>query len=176
MFHDPPWLLFDGQEDNLCAVHALNHILQAEFPWFSKADLLEGAKLAHMADVIAAVASLPVHNTPYGDFSSVAVGRALARRRFDWRGVRLRRDALGAIDTPATVDGAFGRVETAAGLVPILGAFVHQGSHYTAMVRRHEHIYHVDSLLHVSGSGAFVFQVSVALFVECVQRFVGSTL
>ena len=172
----PPWLLFDGQEDNLCAVHALNHILQAEFPWFSKADLLEGAELAHMADIIAAVAPLPVHNTPYGDFSSEAVGRALARRRFDWRGARLRFDALGAIDASAIVNGAFGRVETAAGLVPILGVFVHQGSHYTAMVRRNEHIYHVDSLLHVSGSGAFVFQVSDALFVQYVERFVGSTL
>ena len=122
-----------------------------------------------MADVIAAVAPLPVHSSPIGDFSSEAVGRALARRRFDWRGVRLRFDALGVIDTSATVNGAFGRVETAAGLVPILGVFVHQGSHYTAMVRREEHIYHVDRLLRVSGSGAFVFQVSDALFVRAIR-------
>ena len=72
----PPWLLFGRQEDNLCAVHALNHILQTEFPWFSKADVLKGAELAHMVDVIADIAPLPVHNTPHEDFSSEAVGRA----------------------------------------------------------------------------------------------------
>ena len=169
-------MLFDQQEDNLCAVHALNHILQAEFPWFSKADLLEGAELAHMADLIAAVAPLPVHSSLIRDFCSEAVGRALACHRFDWRRARLRFDALGAIDTSATVNKAFGQVETAAELVLILGVFVHQGSHYTAMVRRNEHIYHVDSLLHVSGSGAFVFQASDALFVQYIDRDPGPGL
>ena len=119
-----------------------------------------------MADVLAGVAPLPTHSTVQGDFSCEAVGRALARRRFDWRGVRLRYDALGAVDAPATIDGAFGLIETAAGQVPILGVFVHQGAHYTAMIRRQQDIFHVDSLLHVSGPGSFVFHVDPALFVQ----------
>ena len=147
-------------------MHALNHLLQTEFPWFSSADLREGAELAQMADVLAGVAPLPTHSTVQGDFSCEAVGRALARRRFDWRGVRLRYDALGAVDAPATIDGAFGLIETAAGQVPILGVFVHQGAHYTAMIRRQQDIFHVDSLLHVSGPGSFVFHVDPALFVQ----------
>ncbi len=169
----PPWLLFDAQEANLCAVHAINHILQTEFPWFSSADLREGAELASMADTIAGVASPPSHSTEQGDFSCEAVGRALARRRFDWRGVRLHYDGLGAVDIPATVEGAFGHIDSPAGRVPILGVFVHQGAHYTTIIRRNDVLFHVDSLIYVSGSGEFVFHADTDLFVQYVERFVG---
>ena len=117
-----------------------------------------------MADFLTGVSPLLTHHTINGDLSCKEVGCALARRRFDWRGVRLHYDALGAVDAPATIDGAFGLIESAAGQVPILGVFVHQGAHYTAMIRRQQDIFHVDSLLRVSGSGAFVFHVDTALF------------
>ena len=135
-------------------MHAINHILQTECPWFSSADLREGAELASMADTIAGVASPPSHSTEQGDFSCEAVGRALARRRFDWRGVHLHYDGLGTVDVPATVEGAFGHIDSPAGRVPILGVFIHQGAHYTAIIRRNDVLFHVDSLLHVSGSAS----------------------
>ncbi len=53
--------------------------------------LREGADLAQMADMEALVAPVE-HDDPSVFFSSEAVGRALGRRRFDWRGVRTGHD------------------------------------------------------------------------------------
>ena len=83
----PGWCLFDLQDSNtgFCAVHALNHIMQGEFPWFSVEDLREGARLATMADHEALVPPAE-HSLPNGYFSSEAVGRGLGCRYFDMHG------------------------------------------------------------------------------------------
>ena len=52
-----------------------------------------------------------------------------------------------------------------AGPQPILGIFVHHGNHYTAMIRRDNILYHIDSLPAASGAGRYVYIVSPELFV-----------
>ena len=163
-------MLFDAKRDSFCAIHALNHILQGEFPWFSEADLREGATLARLADTIAGVVAPIPHDTPTGNFSSEAIGRALGRRYFDWRGVQLYSSGS-VVNDELTVVEAFGSITLSSGPVPILGVFVHQGAHYTAMIRRGERIFHIDSLASVSHSGQYVHEVSPALFTEYVQHF-----
>ena len=106
------------------------------------------------------------HEAQDGNFSYQAVGRALGFRRCDWRGVSLRYAPDGAVDAAATTLAAFEPVMLPNGPQPILGVFVHHGGHYTAMHRRDGVIYHLDSLPHNSGHGAFVYIVSNDLFVS----------
>ena len=138
-----------------------------------------------MADVAAGVATpaslqegpggrVPLggaHEFPGGYFSSEAVGYALGRRRFDWRGVRMERTSSGADDPGATMAAAFAPVQEPGGPYPTLGVFVHQGAHYTAMIARGGRVYHVDSLPGPSGEGRYVYEVSSALFAAYVRHF-----
>lgn len=91
-----------------------------------------------------------------GNFSYQAVVQALGHRRFDWCGVLLQRTISGAVDTGATVEAAFRPVTVAGNAQPILGIFVNQGHHFTAMIRREGTIYHIDSLLGMSGEGRYM--------------------
>jgi hypothetical protein len=178
----PAWLLWEAQIAAHCAVHALNHILQSELPPFSLADLREGAHLARGADIQmeGAPAHLlhpgvllqrEAHEDASGNFTYQAVGRALGRRQFDWRGISPRHDARGDVDPHATVEAAFAPAMTEQGLQPILGIFVHLGDHYTAMVRRAGTIYHMDSLTGVTGGGTYVFTITPELFVDYVRHY-----
>ena len=175
----------------MCAVHALNNILQGELAGFSPADLRAGAELARLADVQGGMAGpeslagrqalgaqrpegapgVEDHDDAGGNFSYHAVGRALGRRRFHWRGVTVRRDRSGRVDPGATVEAAFAPEPMGVSAVPVLGVFVHHGDHYTAMVRREGTTYHLDSLPHSSGEGRYVFVVSPALFVNYAQFY-----
>ena len=139
-------MLFEHQTAALCAVHALNNILQGEVPPFSEADLREGARLAQLADVAAEIAdpaslapegrSRPstdpsglrvAHELPGGNFSSEAVGRALGRRRFDWRAVTLVHTPSGSWDPEGTVAEAFGPVVSSFQQYPVLGFLFTKG-------------------------------------------------
>ena len=180
------WMLLDEQEGAMCAVHALNNILQGDLASFSPADLRAGAELARLADVQGHMAgpealAAPLEGMPRGrggaprvdrhedaggNFSYHAVGRALGRRWFHWRGVAVLRDDHGQVNAEATVAAAFAPVVAPTGEEPILGVFVHHGDHYTAMIRREGRIFHLDSLPHSSGEGRFVFEVDAPLFAE----------
>ena len=174
-------MLLDEQVGALCAVHALNNILQGELAAFSAADLRAGAELARLADVqghMAGDGAVPpgapgadMHEDAGGNFSYHAVGRALSRRQFNWRGVAVQRRGNGSVDPVATVDAAFAPVVTGTGEAPILGIFVHHGDHYTAMIRREGTVFHLDSLPHSSGEGRWVFEVPSPLFVEYAQHY-----
>ena len=111
----PGWMQFEAQQSNLCAVHALNHVLQGEFPRFSEADLRAGADLARHADWEAGEMMPVEHEDATGFFSSEAVGRALGRRRFDWRGLNVVTSPTGVVDAVSTVRGAFAPVPSAGG-------------------------------------------------------------
>ena len=69
-----------------------------------------------------------LHEDAGGNFSYHAVGRALSRRWFNWRGVTVQRRSNGAADPVATVNAAFAPVATMSGEEPILGVFVHHGT------------------------------------------------
>ena len=86
------------------------------------------------------------HEDANGNFTYQAVGRALGNRRFDWRGVAVQYNESGEADGERTVQHAFGDVHIGQGRKPILGIFVHTGSHNTAMIRREGRIYHLDSI------------------------------
>jgi hypothetical protein len=169
----PGWLLFDLQDANLrsCAVHALNHILQGEFPWFSMADLQEGAQLATLADHEADLTMPFAHSDVTGYFSSEAVGRAIGRRYFEWRGVRVHSTPQNNPDPHATVEAAFRPAILRTGAAAVLGIFVHQGAHYTAIIRRHGQLYHIDSMPGASDHGRSIFQIDPILFLSFVQYF-----
>lgn len=158
----PGWLMFDAQIASYCAIYVLNHIMQAEFPWFSVADIREGAELVRTDDAIHGTMAPIPHDTAGGDFSSEAIGRALGRRYFDWCGVQLVYGQGDNIDEYQTVETAFGMVPHPNGGRQILGIFVHQGAYYTGMIRRNGQISHIDSLAGVSGDGNFVCEVSPA--------------
>ena len=178
-------MLLDEQVGAMCAVHALNNILQGELAAFSPADLREGAELARLADVQGNMAGpealaepsvgparrpgvehdVDRHEDTGGNFSYHAVGRALGRRRFHWRGVTVRRDHHGHVDPGATVTAAFAPVALSGEEVPILGIFVHHRDHNMAMIYHGGTVFHLDSLPHSSGEGRFVFEVDAALFV-----------
>ena len=111
------------------------------------------------------------HELPGGYFSSEAVGRALGRRRFDWRAVTLAPTPSGSWDPEGTVRDAFGPVVRSFQQYPVLGIFVHHGTHYTAMIRRAGVVYHIDSLPVISGDGQYVFEISAELFLQYVQQF-----
>ncbi len=165
-------MCFEAQQDALCAVHALSHILQEAYPAFSAADLQEGVHLAEMADAeMQAPGPAFPHALPGGWFSSEAVGFALGRRRFDWRGVELVLDAAGQPNPQATMAAAFDPVNHHAGPLPTLGIFIHHGHHYTAMISQEERTYHIDSLPISSGERRYVYEVSLELFCAYVQRF-----
>ena len=144
--------------------------MQGEFPWFSVEDLREGARLATMADHEALVPPAE-HSLPNGYFSSEAVGRGLGRRYFDMHGVRIIYHLDGRPDPVATLQAAFGSIPLATGPAVVLGIFVHQGAHYTAMIRRAGVVYHIDSLPVISGKGQYVFEISAELFFQYVQHF-----
>ncbi len=113
------------------------------------------------------------HDDPSGFFSSEAAGRALGRRTFDWQGVQIARGLDNQADPERTLQGAFAPVPSggAPAPYPVLGIFVHQGAHYTAMIRRGDTVHHVDSRPIESGEGQYVFEVSAALFLEYAQHF-----
>ena len=81
------------------------------------------------------------------------------------------RSPTGTIDARGTADAAFAPVATMYGELPILGVFVHQGDHYTAIIRQEGIIYHIDSLPTGSGNGRYVYTVSPALFVEYAMYY-----
>ena len=168
------------QVDAQCAIHALNNALQGEIAPFGLADLREGARLARLADIQAGLVvpaglqqgpqygapGVDTHADDSGNFSYQAVGRALGFRRCDWRGVSLQHDAAGEVDPIETVEAAFRPVALPSGPQSILGIFVHHGSHYTAMVRRNNIIYHIESLGGPSGGGRFVYVVDPPLLIN----------
>ena len=53
----------------------------------------------------------------------------------------------------------------------MLGVFVHQGAHYTGIIRRAGRVYHLDSRPLESGEGRFVFEMTPALFAEYAAHF-----
>ena len=105
-------MFLERQARSLCAVHALNNLIQKEIPDFSEADLREGARLARAADW---EAQLPFqaggeqerHEDDYGNFTYQAVGSALGHRRCDWKAVVPRYDQQGTLDPEATIAIAF---------------------------------------------------------------------
>ena len=111
------------------------------------------------------------HSLTNGYFSSEAVGRGLGRRYFDMRGVRVRSAFNGNADPAATLRAALESIAVPTGPAVVLGIFVHQGGHYSEMIRRHSTIYHIDSLRGVSRNGAHVFIVTLELFAAYVMRF-----
>ena len=159
----------------MCAVHALNNLFQGGLGGFSVADLREGAELAQMADIEADAAqaegNVVPHQTPSGNFSIMAVGRALSARFCDWRPVELRLSAAGVPDPEATVLAAFGPVDTDVGPRVVCGIFVHQGAHYTAIIQRGGALYHIDSLPGVSGHGHFAHTLTAEQFVAHVAHY-----
>ena len=179
----PGGLMWEGQQAAQCAVHALNNILQGAYPPFTEEHLREGARLARAADVQQCMLpahavhpreflGLGRHEDAAGNYSYLAVGRALGRRQFDWRLVRPQFGPAGLVDAVATVAAAFAPEPLIMGPKPMLGVFVHLGHHYTAMIRRNDTIYHIDSLRGVSSNGAYVFTISPALFATYAQHFV----
>ena len=115
-------------------------------------------------------ASTP-HQTQSGNFSVMAVGRALSARFCDWRPVELVHGDAGRPDPAATAAAAFGPVDTEIGPREVCGIFVHQGQHYTAMIQRYGTIYHIDSLPSVSGHGQYVHTLTAAQFLEHVEHY-----
>ena len=77
----------------------------------------------------------------------------------------------GDADETRTVYEAFADAEVENQPKPILGIFVHHGDHYTAMIKRGETIYHIDSLQRPSGEGRYVYEVDPRFFVEYAQRY-----
>ena len=123
-----------------------------------------------MADHEAEIAPV-VHELPTGYFSSEAVGRALGRRYFDMRGVQPLSADQGPGDPVATVANAFAPIQLATGPAVVLGIFIHQGSHYTALIRREGRLYYIDSLPVASGNGEFVYEFSPSLFMQYLDHF-----
>ena len=80
----------------------------------------------------------------------------------------------GGAAAAATAAAAFAPVPREVGAGPafqVLGLFIHQETHYTAMVRRGGIIYHIDSRLVQSNNGRRVYVVSPELLVAYVTRF-----
>ena len=75
------------------------------------------------------------------------------------------------MDPTATVQAAFAPQWLIGGDSPILGVFLHQGDHYTAMIQRDGTIYHIDSLPGPSGEGRYVYEVTSAEFAHLVGHY-----
>ena len=63
------------------------------------------------------------------------------------------------VDHERTVAEAYAPVVdvVSSALLPVLGIFVHQGAHYTGIIRRNNTLYHLDSRPLESGDGHFVY-------------------
>ena len=87
------------------------------------------------------------------------------------RGVRVIFAPTGRPDPAASLSAAFAPIPLPTGPAAVLGIFVHQGAHYTAMISRAGILYHIDSLPVASGDGRYVYEVSAELFLQYVEHF-----
>ena len=87
------------------------------------------------------------------------------------RGVQVIYTANGDASPGDTLQGALGPIQLANGPADVLGIFVHQGAHYTAIISRAGVLYHIDSLPVASGDGQYIYEVSAELFLQFVQHF-----
>ena len=74
-------MLLDEQVGAMCAVHALNNILQGELAAFSPADLRTGAEHARLADVQGGMAGPEALAAPRGEIPGGARGSGRSARR-----------------------------------------------------------------------------------------------